>query len=205
MTRLHDAFDALVDRGEPVGADSVYARARDVVANGDVTELQPTPMRNRPSVWIAAVAAICIAIVTVTIAWSASRQTAPADHPDRADLSWLPSEFGGLPAQLARQISLAKLGCENYSFGEKRDARIFPESKDESGCRVGDSPIVIASFTDLRTTDASIRRLLCSPSSSPNANRGYLIGDHWIIYPTTAAVLESIKAAVGGRIEHACS
>ena len=62
MTRLHDAFDDLVDRGDPVGSDILLARARDAVARGAVAELQPSPPGNRTRLRVV-IAALCVAVV----------------------------------------------------------------------------------------------------------------------------------------------
>ena len=53
MTRLHDAFDVLVDRGDPVGSDVLMTRARDALAGGAVAELQPSAPGNRTRLRIA--------------------------------------------------------------------------------------------------------------------------------------------------------
>jgi hypothetical protein len=115
-----------------------------------------------------------------------------------------PIGFGGFVSRLAHQISGANLGCDAFYLDPQPADRTFAGSQDEGGCRVGANAIVIASFADLRAADASIRNRLCSPSSPPNANRVYLRGDHWIIYPSSASVLGPIRSVVGGSTEHAC-
>jgi hypothetical protein len=78
MTRLHDAFDALADRGEPVGADAVFASARDAVANGTVAELQRAVFAPRARFRIVAVAVVCVAVVVgAAVGLSTRDGTAP--------------------------------------------------------------------------------------------------------------------------------
>lgn len=67
MTRLHDAFDTLADRGEPVGSDTLLARARQSIASGTVEELQPAPPRNRMRYALAAAALVVVLIAAVAL------------------------------------------------------------------------------------------------------------------------------------------
>jgi hypothetical protein len=63
MTRLHDAFDALADRGEPLGADVLFARAREAAASGAVAELQPATMTRSIRFRVVAVVGVCVAVM----------------------------------------------------------------------------------------------------------------------------------------------
>jgi hypothetical protein len=83
MTRLHDAFDVLVNRGEPAGADIVFARARDALMNGTVSELQPAVTPPRAWFRIVVVAGMCVAVVVaaavaLTSRGGTNRTTVPA-------------------------------------------------------------------------------------------------------------------------------
>ena len=82
MTRLHDAFDALADRGEPLGADAVLANAREAFDNGTLADLQAAPTGNRVRVRIVAVAALCVAVVAA-VALISLNGTAPTPSNSR--------------------------------------------------------------------------------------------------------------------------
>jgi hypothetical protein len=77
MTRLREAFDVLVDRGEPIGADELFARAREAAAAGGLAELQPAPMRRRPSLWIAAAVVASVAIIAAVVALTGGHSNEP--------------------------------------------------------------------------------------------------------------------------------
>jgi hypothetical protein len=81
MTRLSDAFDVLVDRGEPVGADALFAGARDAIADSTVAELQPAAFAPRSWFRIVAVAGVCVSVVVATAVVLSTRGTpTPTAH-----------------------------------------------------------------------------------------------------------------------------
>ena len=78
MTRLRDAFDALADRGEPLGADVLFARAREAVARGAVAELQPATKPRSTRFRVVVVVGVCVAVIGAgAIAMSSRNGRAP--------------------------------------------------------------------------------------------------------------------------------
>jgi hypothetical protein len=63
MTRLRNAFDALADRGEPLGADVLFARAREAVARGALADLQPATKPRSNRFRVLAVVGVCVAVI----------------------------------------------------------------------------------------------------------------------------------------------
>lgn len=80
MTRLHDAFDVVVDRGDPVGSDILMTRARDAVARGAIAELQTSPPGNRTRFRIVIAAALCVAAVAGLALVSRGGSAPPANR-----------------------------------------------------------------------------------------------------------------------------
>jgi hypothetical protein len=140
------------------------------------------------------VVVLCGAIVLAVIFWIVT--TIAGTGTSRG-----PSSFA-----LAQRIHAAYLGCDDAHAERDPDGNTYENSLDEAYCGTGDSYVLIARFADHAAASTATLDYQCRGDLQAYPNRNYVLGDNWIVYPTTASLAKTraIADALGGTVAGVC-
>jgi hypothetical protein len=107
------------------------------------------------------------------------------------------------PLELAARIRAAHLGCEETRV-VRSSGSFFGAAHDEVDCGSGASRIVLARFSNGHNANSSARKYFCSLPARSSVSRVYVLGSHWIVYPTASSSAPPISRVLHGSVRQGC-